>query len=146
MKEMNYFLMFFRWLKTSTAYYHWVGINNPPLSVKISQLFSLGFYSFEISDKSRSGVLFFEVKIAQNFRALRARFCRFALTNAKITQKIGRFAPPGLYFLGASRQLFSRASILLKILPNVCFRGTVEGGVINYNSVVAFVFQNSSAS
>ena len=36
----------------------------PPLSVKISQLFSLGFYSFEISDKSRSGVLFFEVKIA----------------------------------------------------------------------------------
>ena len=110
--------------------YHRVRINNPPLSVKISQLFSLGFYSFEISDKSRSGVLFFEVKIAQNFRALRARFCRFALTNAKITQKIGRFAPPGLYFFGRFAPKIFRASIFSKILPNVSARGKVDGGVL----------------
>ena len=101
-----------------------------PLSVKISQLFCLGFYSFEISDKSRSGVLFFEVQIAQKFRALRARFCRFALTNAKITQKIGRFAPPGLFFFGLFAPKISRGPIFLKILPNVCFRGTVEGGLL----------------
>ena len=64
--------------------YQPVGINLP-VSVKIKQLFSLMFYFQEF------------ISI---FWTLRARFCRFALTNAKITQKIGRFAPPGLYFLG----------------------------------------------
>ena len=104
-----------------------------PFKLRFQEFFLAGFYFFEISTKSCArGSIF--VKIFGRLR--RPFFCHFFTVSPLINgQKPDFFSRAsrailrvGFYFFEISTDCFSRGTIFLKSLSNLCPRALEEGG------------------